>query len=75
MKKAVPAIFLIFTLILDLCVGGGSLSWATGAVLWKLRVPRVLTALIAGGALAASGAARLLLAGTPPERQETASVS
>lgn len=56
MKKAVPAIFLIFTLILDLCVGGGSLSWATGAVLWKLRVPRVLTALMAGGALAASGA-------------------
>ena len=41
---------------LDLLVGGGGVSWATGAVLWKLRVPRALTAVIAGGALAASGA-------------------
>ena len=49
-------ILLIVLIFLDLSVGGGSLSWATGAVLWKLRVPRVLTALIAGGALAASGA-------------------
>ena len=37
-------------------VGGGGVSWATGAILWKLRVPRVVTALVAGGALAASGA-------------------
>lgn len=43
-------------LLLDLLVGGGGVSWVTGAVLWKLRVPRVLTAVIAGGALAASGA-------------------
>ena len=41
---------------LDLLVGGGGVSWATGAVLWKLRVPRALTAVVAGGALAASGA-------------------
>ena len=37
-------------------VGGGGMSWASGAVLWKLRVPRVMTALLAGGALALSGA-------------------
>ena len=43
-------------LLLDLLVGGGGMSMATGAVLWKLRVPRVMTAVIAGGALAASGA-------------------
>ena len=42
--------------VLDLLVGGGGVSWATGAVLWKLRVPRVLTAMVAGSALAASGA-------------------
>ena len=43
-------------LLLDLLVGGGGVSWATGAVLWKLRVPRMVTAMVAGGALAASGA-------------------
>ena len=32
------------------------MSLAMGAVLWKLRVPRVLTAVIAGSALAAGGA-------------------
>jgi iron complex transport system permease protein len=37
-------------------VGGEGVSWASGAVLWKLRVPRVMTALLAGGALALSGA-------------------
>lgn len=56
MQRALPAIILVFTLALDLLVGGGGVSVATGAVLWKLRVPRVLTAVIAGGALAASGA-------------------
>ena len=50
------ALLLLFLLVFDLLVGGGGISWATGAVLWKLRVPRVLTAVIAGGALAASGA-------------------
>ena len=43
-------------LLLDLLVGGGGFSWAEGAILWKLRVPRVLTAVIAGGALATGGA-------------------
>jgi iron complex transport system permease protein len=43
-------------LILDLCIGGGQLSFVTGALLWKLRVPRAVTAMVAGGALAASGA-------------------
>ena len=46
-----PLAFLLF----DLLVGGGGISWAEGAILWKLRVPRVMTAVIAGGALAASG--------------------
>ena len=55
--KYLPGILLLTVLLgLDLCVGGGSLSLATGAVLWKLRVPRVLTAVVAGGALAAGGA-------------------
>ena len=56
MKKAPFLLLPILLLLLDLLTGGGSFSWATGAVLWKLRVPRVLTAVIAGGALAASGA-------------------
>ncbi len=56
MKKAPLLLLPILLLLLDLLTGGGSFSWATGAVLWKLRVPRVLTAVIAGGALAASGA-------------------
>jgi len=53
-----PRLFpiLLLLLVFDLLAGGGSLSMATGAVLWKLRVPRVLTALVAGGALAVSGA-------------------
>lgn len=46
----------IVLVLLDLLVGGGGVSVATGAVLWKLRVPRMLTAVLAGGALAASGA-------------------
>jgi len=41
---------------LDLCTGGGGFSAASGAVLWKLRVPRVLTALTAGASLALAGA-------------------
>ena len=54
--RYLPALGLLALLLLDLLVGGGTVSMATGAVLWKLRVPRVLTAVIAGGALAASGA-------------------
>ena len=54
--RYLPVLGLSALLLLDLLVGGGGMSWATGAVLWKLRVPRVLTALVAGGALAVSGA-------------------
>jgi iron complex transport system permease protein len=55
--KYLPGTFLLIVLLgLDLCIGGGSFSLATGSILWKLRVPRALTAVIAGGALAASGA-------------------
>ena len=54
--KYLPGALLVTLLLLDLLVGGGGMSMATGAVLWKLRVPRVMTAVIAGGALAASGA-------------------
>ena len=55
--KYLPGTFLLIVLLgLDLCIGGSSFSLASGAILWKLRVPRALTAVIAGGALAASGA-------------------
>ena len=54
--RYLPVVGLFTLLLLDLLVGGGSVSFATGAILWKLRVPRVMTAVIAGGALAASGA-------------------
>ena len=54
--RYLPILGLSALLLLDLMVGGGGMSWASGAVLWKLRVPRVLTALLAGGALALSGA-------------------
>ena len=40
---------------LDLLCGGGVVGLATGAVLLKLRLPRVLTAILAGAALALSG--------------------
>ena len=56
MRRYSPLVLCILFALLDLLVGGGGVSMATGAVLWKLRVPRVLTAVIAGGALAASGA-------------------
>ena len=54
--RYLPALGLLALLLLDLLVGGGSVSFVTGALLWKLRVPRVVTAVVAGGALAASGA-------------------
>ena len=54
--KFLPGALLVILLLLDLLAGGGGMSMATGAVLWKLRVPRVLTAVLAGGALAVSGA-------------------
>ena len=39
----------------DLLCGGGTVGFAAGAVLLKLRLPRVLTALLAGAALSLSG--------------------
>ena len=54
--RYLPVVGLFALLLLDLLVGGGSVSLVTGAILWKLRVPRVMTAVVAGGALAASGA-------------------
>ena len=54
--RYLPALGLLALLLLDLMVGGGSVSFVAGALLWKLRVPRAVTAVIAGGALAASGA-------------------
>ena len=54
--RYLPALGLLALLLLDLLVGGGGVSFAAGALLWKLRVPRVVTAVVAGGALAASGA-------------------
>ena len=56
MKYLPLALLSLLLLLLDLVVGGGGVTFATGAVLWKLRVPRVLTAVIAGSALAAGGA-------------------
>ena len=40
---------------LDLLTGGG-INLPSGAILWKLRLPRMLTAVVAGAALALSGA-------------------
>ena len=54
--RHLPALGLLALLLLDLLVGGGSVSFVAGALLWKLRVPRALTAVIAGSALASSGA-------------------
>ena len=53
-------------------VGSQSLSWgalrsdpASAAILWQLRVPRVLLALLAGALLAVSGASLQTLFGNP----------
>ena len=40
---------------LDLLCGDG-LSWPQGLILWKLRLPRMLTAVVAGASLALAGA-------------------
>lgn len=42
--------------ILDLTAGDGGMSIPAGALLWKLRLPRVVAALVAGGGLALAGA-------------------
>ena len=41
---------------LDLACGSGGFHWPEGVLLWKLRGPRVVTAILAGAALAVSGA-------------------
>ena len=57
-KPYLPALCAGFLLLAaaDLLCGGGGFSAAQGVVLWKLRVPRVLTAMLCGGALAVAGA-------------------
>ena len=55
-KTYLAVLCLLVLLAADVLCGGGGFSVAQGAVLWKLRVPRVLTALICGGALAVAGA-------------------
>ena len=49
------ATFMILMVGLDLLVGDG-FSVPSGVILWKLRVPRVLTAVLGGGSLALAGA-------------------
>ena len=57
-KAYLPVLCVGFLLLAaaDLLCGGGGFSAAQGVVLWKLRVPRVLTAMLCGGALAVAGA-------------------
>jgi iron complex transport system permease protein len=47
---------LIVLLCADLFSGAGQFSWADRTVLLRLRIPRILTALLAGASLAAGGA-------------------
>ena len=54
MRRAVPLLLLLALMALDLLTGHG-FHWAGGALLWKLRLPRMLTAVIAGAAMALSG--------------------
>ena len=57
MKRLIPAILaLLFLTVVDILSGGGGFSVQGGVLLWKLRVPRVLTAILGGSALALSGA-------------------
>ena len=46
--------FLVLLMGLDLLAGNG-LGLADGLVFWKLRLPRMLTALVAGASLALAG--------------------
>ena len=59
MRKYLPETILATALLLlagaDLLTGGGSISVPSEAVFLKLRLPRLLTALIAGGALSLCG--------------------
>lgn len=55
-KLLLPALAVLLLAGVDLLCGGGGISLEGGAVLMKLRIPRVLTAILAGAALAVSGA-------------------
>ncbi len=54
-SKLIISLALIALAAADLLAGAGGFSVADGAVLWQLRVPRVLAAVIAGAALSLSG--------------------
>ncbi len=58
-RPSFPAVLLIAVLLLlaglDLLAGNG-FSWPAEAVFWKLRLPRMLTAAVAGASLALAGA-------------------
>lgn len=51
----IGGLVLIALLCADLFSGNGQVSWADRTVMLRLRVPRILTALIAGASLAAGG--------------------
>ena len=56
MKRILTLLAIVLLLAgLDLLCGGGTVGFAAGAVLFKLRLPRVLTALLSGAALSLSG--------------------
>ena len=55
-KLAIAATLLVILAGIDLLAGGGGLSFPDQEILLKLRLPRLLTALLAGAALSLSGA-------------------
>ena len=55
MRNFLLATLVILLAALDMLAGGGGIGVASGVVLLKLRLPRVLTALLAGSALSLSG--------------------
>lgn len=54
---AALAVFLVIVVALRLCIGPEALAWPGSAIVWELRWSRIVVALIAGAALAASGVA------------------
>lgn len=59
-KSSQKRIFLVAATVLllavvDLYAGGGGLGWADGTIFMKLRLPRMLTAVLAGACLGLSG--------------------
>ena len=55
-KTAAAAALLVLLAGLDLLAGGGSISVPDRMILLQLRLPRLVTALLAGAALSLSGA-------------------